>query len=660
MRQSKYLKRGFLLPAVSLCIFLICVSGLCGTVFAGETEASHENTIISVQEKRCGYIPADVTAIKTEIRDRSSRAGYVSLRRLNAANTAPIADIDRGESRYCRTKLIESEPELAGLYDAIRDGINRYAGTITIENLLGEDDEYTADKVVKVYYLVREDYPELFWMDGYRYTGYTYEDDAGGTAYVESMEPEYIFDGIDTVKAAKSKLDDKIDSALAELKNCDGYDEYCDYDRELWIHDYIAKATVYDEKSSNRYTAHGALVDGRAVCEGYARAFQLMLRELGIESCTVTGSSDGKTVDHIWNAVKLDGRWYQVDLTWADNGDSDLDISYSYFNITQEQMSKDHKLIGDNNFVDIPECTATDWWYYTVNSERVVNINDWDTELESLGWTLAEYISDYGYARLYVPDDPGKLSSLYMYDTGSGYRLGKLGEAVNAHLYIDGRYWFGTFAYGPEDQELVMYMYPDEEEGQITAADVWDKMRQDDNLEDVVIRAYPQGTSYSDIVSLIKLKTGTEAGTDNRCAAEAYIASLTKEEDSNIHTGMFVFEGIPLGVYEIAMYKPGCPVTSYKLTVESGGISLERALQDDAWWFNRFGDVDSDWNVNTADALILKRYIADWGGAYDRIDKATGDINGDGTVDIKDVVILEKHIAGWKEYADLSSYWKAS
>ncbi len=656
MRQSEHiknLKQGFLLLAVSLCASMICAFSLCGTVFAGETEVSP----IPVQEHRCGYRQANVTAIsEPEIRDGSSQTGYVSPRRFNAANTAPIADIDTGESRYCKTKLIESEPQLAGLYDAIRNGINRYADTITIENLLGKDDEYTADEVMRVYYLVREDYPELFWMDGYGYTSYTYEGDASGTAYVESMTPAYVFDGIEAVKAAKSKLDDKTDSALAELKSCDSYDEYCDYDKELWIHDYIAGTTVYDEQSANRYTAYGALVDGKAVCEGYARAFQLMLRELGIESCTVTGSSDGKTVDHMWNAVKLEGQWYQVDLTWDDFGDSEPDISYSYFNITQEQMSKDHKLIGAGDFVDIPECTAVDWWYYTVNSDRVVTVNDPDMELESLGWTLAEYINDYGYARLYVTDDPEKLSNLYMYNTGRGYALGKLGEAVNAHLYIDGRYWFGAVTYGPEDKEIIMYMYPDEEDGQIVAADVWDKMRQDDDLENVVIRAYPQGTSYSDIVSLIKLG----AGIDYKCVAEAYIASLTQEEDSDIHTGMFVFEGIPLGVYEIAMYKPGCPVTSYELTVEAGGTSLERALQDDAWWFNRFGDVDSDWNVNTGDVLLMKRYIAGWGGAYDRIDKVTGDINGDGTVDIKDLIILEKHIAGWAGFADLSSHWKAS
>lgn len=661
MRNFKQLKKGLLTLTVSICISLICVFCMCGMVYAGVTDISDANFKTSVQEHRCGYTQANI--IKTseiEVRTGNSRSDYVKPHRLNAANIAPIADLDTEESRYCKTKLIEAGSQLVNVYDAIRDGINRQTNIIVIENLLGKDDEYTADEVEMVYYLVREDYPELFWVDGYGYNGYTYEGDGSGTQYVESMEPAYVFADINAARTAKTKLDKKIDSALSILRGYEDFNQYCDYDKELWVHDYIARTTEYDEEAAYRYTAYGALAEGKAVCEGYTRAFQLMLSELGIESCTITGSSDGKTIDHMWNAVKLDDEWYQVDLTWDDNGDYDSDISYSYFNITQEQMQKDHKLIGEGNFVDIPKCTATDWWYYTVNAERVVEINNLGMDLKTFGWTLAEYINDYGYARLYVSDNPERLSNLYMYESGSGYVLGELGEAVNAHMYIEGMYQYGTIAYGPEGCELILIMYPDDEEGEIVAADVWDKMRQDDAAEDAVIRAYPLGTSYDEIVSLIKLKTGKKVGTDYKCVAEAGITSLTREENSNIWTVVLVFEGIPLGTYEIAMYKPGCPVINYELTVEAGGISLERALQDGAWWFNRFGDVDSDWNVNTGDVLMMKRYVAGWGGAYDKIDKDTGDINGDGVVNIKDVIILEKHIAGWKGYEDLSSYWKVS
>ena len=83
------------------------------------------------------------------------------------------------------------------------------------------------------------------------------------------------------------------------------------------IHDYIVSCTSYvgDRQSKNGYTpylAYGALVEGIAVCQGYASAFNALCAEAGIRSCAVTNGS------HMWNIVLADGKFYVFDTTWDD------------------------------------------------------------------------------------------------------------------------------------------------------------------------------------------------------------------------------------------------------------------------------------------------------------------------------------------------------
>ena len=67
---------------------------------------------------------------------------------------------------------------------------------------------------------------------------------------------------------------------------------------------------------------------------------------LGIPCVRISGTANGG--GHAWNAVKLDGEWYQVDVTWDDPiPDSPGNIQYGYFNITDEEMMKDHSYTWD-------------------------------------------------------------------------------------------------------------------------------------------------------------------------------------------------------------------------------------------------------------------------------------------------------------------------
>lgn len=111
------------------------------------------------------------------------------------------------------------------------------------------------------------------------------------------------------------------------------------------IHDYLIKNCSYNKQiptTGNQYhdafTAYGALVDGSAVCQGYAAAFNLMAQKCGLQSMSVCGTAGG--IAHAWTYAKLGGNNRYIDCTWDDSDGKK--ISYEYFNVTEEKMRQQH------------------------------------------------------------------------------------------------------------------------------------------------------------------------------------------------------------------------------------------------------------------------------------------------------------------------------
>lgn len=104
-----------------------------------------------------------------------------------------------------------------------------------------------------------------------------------------------------------------------ELKEIDKYVDMTrmsDEEIALAVHDYIANGTMYDRSfnGSHIYDLYGALVNHKAVCQGYAEAYQYAMRSYGIPTSVVTSDD----ACHAWNIVKIRGKWYHVDVTWDD------------------------------------------------------------------------------------------------------------------------------------------------------------------------------------------------------------------------------------------------------------------------------------------------------------------------------------------------------
>ena len=127
------------------------------------------------------------------------------------------------------------------------------------------------------------------------------------------------------------------------------------YDDIRMVHDYLVENIEYDTtiSQSNIYNVYGALVNGRAVCEGYARSFKYLMDELGIPCTLVIGTgtnSQGQTENHAWNYVQLNGNWYAIDCTWDDPVSSTGYVSqsskYRYFLKGSSEFLQDHTPSG--------------------------------------------------------------------------------------------------------------------------------------------------------------------------------------------------------------------------------------------------------------------------------------------------------------------------
>lgn len=116
-----------------------------------------------------------------------------------------------------------------------------------------------------------------------------------------------------------------------------------DYQKVKLIHDFIVNNTRY-QFTSNCYSAYGALVEGRAVCQGYAQLAYKMLTEAGVKCYTITGTANNGSgaQTHAWNMVRIGKKWYYLDVTWDDpTGGGDV-LQYEYFLAGKRQFEKSH------------------------------------------------------------------------------------------------------------------------------------------------------------------------------------------------------------------------------------------------------------------------------------------------------------------------------
>ena len=183
--------------------------------------------------------------------------------------------------------------------------------------------------------------------------------------YVTAISVKYVKtkEQIDAENSAVEKRAEEIVNSIPA--------DYDEYNKVKFLHDTIIKSCVYSEDSANAYSAYGCLCEGRAVCEGYTKAMLMLCGKAGIKAIPVVGKgvSSNSWQPHMWNKIRIDGNWYNFDLTWDDPiSDFGEDyVRYEYFGLDDEAMNKDH-IPDDSKYMSYPVATSTDADYYIKNN----------------------------------------------------------------------------------------------------------------------------------------------------------------------------------------------------------------------------------------------------------------------------------------------------
>lgn len=251
------------------------------------------------------------------------------------------------------------------------------------------DGEYSETEMFESFEAYKNDHPDVFWLD----STYDYYYKEGQT----NIKIPFIFEN-EKLEQAKEEFDEKVEEVLNNAP-----ENASDYELELYFNDYIVDNCEYNKKAAkvniriaNEGNAYGALIDKKAVCEGYSRAFQLLCNRANIDCVSILGETEDSP--HQWNCVKLDDNWYHVDVTWNDTDEDNQWVKYDYFNLSDEQISKDHDIrdLYSEAEIDasaeyatiynlfIPECTGTEYNYYRQSCVTLTDVDNSDEVVSAM------------------------------------------------------------------------------------------------------------------------------------------------------------------------------------------------------------------------------------------------------------------------------------
>lgn len=245
---------------------------------------------------------------------------------------------------------------------------------------------------------IAHDHPELFWFKAAAHRQYYWRTDGkGGSDYSVTDYSECYIYGADEAEELKSKVEDAVGEALSHVRR-----DVSDYEQAADVYQWLAENVQYNQEVSDQLdalrdgtrteatdrssmrdegqTVVSSLVERSTVCTGYARAYQLILSQLGIPCTTVSGyrlEDKLKKEDsrHSWNLVCLGGACGYADVTRGDMGEtysySDELISmelpgvyWKCFFMTDDECAFDrHEAAMDERDLpnDFPSCDTEIW-----------------------------------------------------------------------------------------------------------------------------------------------------------------------------------------------------------------------------------------------------------------------------------------------------------
>jgi len=215
-----------------------------------------------------------------------------------------------------------------------------YANAINYKKIIKPITSVKVERLKLIIESVYNDHPELFYLD----TNYFYKYDENNNCIEITLNYNETINNIDK---NKKLINEKLNIIINNAKRYK-----TDYEKEKYVYNYLINNITYDKESKLNQSIYSALIYGKTVCAGYARTFQLIMQMLDIPTYYVLGYAKE---DHAWNIIKLDGGYYNVDLTWDDTG-----IRNSHFNLPDLYIEKTHSRVGISKY--LPYCY--DYKYY--------------------------------------------------------------------------------------------------------------------------------------------------------------------------------------------------------------------------------------------------------------------------------------------------------
>ena len=206
--------------------------------------------------------------------------------------------------------------------------------------------------------------PELFQIDGNATYYYNSVDRDGEKMVTGISELSYHMDE-DTYRRAYQQCDRIVQEVVS------GAAGLSEREAELHAYRYVTGHCVYDLSTPYCGTPYGALVEGRAKCDGTGKTMQWILEQMGIVCLSISGAPLDGGNGHQWNVAEIDGIFYDLDAT-ADLGNQGDKLLYGRFNV-DNHLIRDLYPIGDGylSCFTIPGTDSMSGSYHARNLTRV-------------------------------------------------------------------------------------------------------------------------------------------------------------------------------------------------------------------------------------------------------------------------------------------------
>ena len=490
--------------------------------------------------------------------------------------------------------------------------------------------KYQPTEAPKLFQTMIHMHPELFYVSGmYSYTrifinGSWYldeivvhwgkmvfdEETGAGTGREETYSDEQVLEMRQKFLSKAQWYLDKVDDSMS------------DYEKALVLHDAIILNSSYLISEE----IYELMVNGRGKCYGYSEVYSYLLAQAGVNSEIVLSNE----MDHQWNKVEIDGKYYHVDITWDDPTPDRLGFaSHDCFLLSDSKIES----LDDPHYNYVTDFPSDDTGFDELSFHRIntgfcyVNGDVYVVDNSRSGKMLAKYrVADDSY------DMVRSFAGEY-WDAGDGYVWMKMYMSLDMQ---DGYLYMNT--------EKKIYVY-DALSGEMsefadnTFGQAFYGLQVIDGKVYAVLADGPQSTGTLQYVGdcLVRVQPTTEPATEEHTTLEPVTSAPSTEETEATEPTTEETEATEPTTEEPATLEPTTlePTTLEPSTDEPTTEPVPEPV---------IGDLNGDGKVTIKDITILQRFLAEFDEFTDEQYKLA-DMNRDGKVNVRDVTAMQRIVA---------------